>query len=212
MAQNYLSLSGCWRLFFSSLLYLLNTQEQYFPVLPPLALSASLGVSRLSSFVHSLRLVRVRLPKLKFNVIAPLLIVLVIALSLQGAFQAIAVEHQAYREAGQLLVASAGYSPVLAETQPVMAFYYPVNFGQMNDTSLARNRYLVIDFIAAENGYVPAIQQLEQEGRLKLIATVHNDVPIEVYLDSITFQQLRDWNYTYIQIYEVVNGTTTQSS
>lgn len=181
------------------------------PLLPPIALSAGVGLSRISPFFQSLRYARTRFPKSQFNTIAPLLLLLVAAMSLQGAFLAISVEHQAYRGAGQLLTSLAGNSPTLAQTQPVIAFYSSVNFGEINDTSLARNRFLIIDFIAAENGYLPVLQQLREKGKIKLLASIHNDIPQEAYLDSMSFEQLRQWNYTYIEIYEVTNVTSTQA-
>jgi hypothetical protein len=119
------------------------------------------------------------------------------------------MEHQAYRQAGQLLASFSG-GAVLAQTQPVIDFYYPVNFGGINATSLAKNRFIVIDFIGAENGNLSTVQQFTQQGRIKLVATIRNDLPQEVYLDSMSFQELAHWNYTYIQIYEVVNGTATE--
>ncbi len=181
------------------------------PVLPPIALSAGLGLSRLKSLILSRNRILHKMVKFRVkSVVGPILLVLVIALSLQGALESISMEHRGYRQAGQFLNSIVGNSQVLAQTQPVIAFYYPVTLGEMNSSSLLRNQFLIIDFIAAENGYLPQVQQLKEQGRIKLLATIHNDLPEEVYLDSMGFEQLPRWNYTYIQIYEIVNGTTTQ--
>ena len=180
------------------------------PVLPPLALCAGLGLSRVGPFLHSAGFARWPTLKPKFAWVIPAVLILVIALSVPGALQAVSMEHQAYRQAGELLASFPGRSPVLEQAQLVMGFYYPASFGKINATSLAKNRFIVIDFIGAENGYLPAIQQFTEQGRIKLVGTIPNDLPPEVYLDSMSFQELSRWNYTYIQIYEVVNGTATQ--
>jgi len=182
------------------------------PVLPPLALSGGLGLSRVGAFLRSAGLARWPKLKPKLGWVVPALLILIVALSLEGAAQAVSVEHQGYRQAGELLATFPGTSPTLEQTQLVMGFYYPASFGAINATSLAKNRFIVTDFIGAENGYLPTLQQFRQQGKIKLVATIRNDLPPEVYLDTMSFQTLAQWNYTYIQIYEVVNGTTTQGS
>ena len=175
------------------------------PALPPLALCASLGLYRIKAFASTLSLSR--RPKINPEILAPLLLILIVILGFQGAYQAVSIEHHGYREAAQLLPPAGQNVPVLANAQLVIGFYRPVNFGKANSTNLSASRYLVIDFIAAENGYSSTIQQLTDAGRLKLIGTVPADLPPEVYLDSMSFSQLANWNYTYIQVYEVTNAT-----
>lgn len=177
------------------------------PVLPPLALCASLGLFKISAFAQSLSLAH--RPKVKLEILAPLLLILVIVFSFQGAYQAASVEHHGYREAAQLLTNAGGNVPALADAQPVIGFYHPVNFGEINGTNLSHNRYLVVDFVAIKKGYGPLIQQLAAQGRIRLIATIPADLPPEVYLDWMSFQQLEQWNYTNIQIYEITNSTAT---
>jgi len=176
------------------------------PALPPLAISASLGLSRITAWARTFSLGRLRV-KVKPETLLSLLLIVVVILSFQGAYQAVSVEHHGYREAAQLLPAAAENVPVLADAQLVIGFYRPVDFGKINSTSLSANRYLVVDFVAAENGYVPMIQQLTDEGRLRLVGAVPADLPPEVYLDSMSFSQLAHWNYTCIEVYEVTNGT-----
>lgn len=198
--------------FLSAFIEITSIPAQYsralLPVLPPLALLGGLGVVRLESLARSLALAG----RLKFNLrlrsaIPILALLLVLLTALSPLVQTLALSHNAYREVGQILQGTAGNSTVLAETQPVIAFYYPVSFGSMTESNLAKASYLVVDFIGAEQGLQPKIQLLEQQGRLKLVASVHNDAPILVYLDSLSFEQLRTWNYTEIQIYKVENVT-----
>jgi 4-amino-4-deoxy-L-arabinose transferase-like glycosyltransferase len=177
------------------------------PALPPLGLCASLGLTRLSAFAQSLSM-RWR-PRIRLKTLTPLLLILVVALSLPGILQAVSVQHHGYRDAAMILVTAGAHGPVLADSQLVIGFYHPVNFGEINDTNLAKNHYLVVDFIAAENGNGPTIQNLTKDGRLKLLATIPADLPPEVYLDSMTFTQLAQWNYTYIQVYEIANATSS---
>jgi 4-amino-4-deoxy-L-arabinose transferase-like glycosyltransferase len=178
------------------------------PALPPLALCASLGLSKIKTLTESLSISR---PRVKLRALAPLLLILVVVLSLQGVVQAVSFEHHGYRDAAALLTATDENGPVLADTQLVIGFYRSVNFGGVNTTNLARNRYLVVDFIADENGYAPVIQQLTQEGRLKLLETLPADLPPEVYLDTMSFTQVSHWNYTYIHVYEIENATASVS-
>jgi 4-amino-4-deoxy-L-arabinose transferase-like glycosyltransferase len=175
------------------------------PALPALALCASLGLSKITAVVESSSFGQ--RPRITVKALAPLLLIAVLLLGLQGALQAVSVEHHGYRDASSLLANAGQAGPVLADTQLVIGFYYPVNFGRVNNTTLSNNRYLVVDFIAEENGYVPTIQQLTAQGRLKLIGTIPADLPPEVYLDWVNFQQLGQWNYTYIQVYEITNST-----
>jgi len=177
------------------------------PALPPLALCASLGLSKINAFAQSFAIGRRRNVKLK--TLTPILLILVIVLSFQSAHRAISVEHRGYREAAELLTMAGGNVPVLADAQLVIGFYHPVNFGEINSTNLSKNQYLVVDFKAAENGYAPTIQRLTSEGRLKLLGTIPADLPPEVYLDSMSFIQLAHWNYTYIQVYEITNATAS---
>ena len=179
------------------------------PTLPPLALCAGLGLIKLVAYLQSLSFPR---PRLRLRVLTPLLLILVVVLSLPGAYQAISIEHHGYRQAAEVLGTVQAKGSVLADSQPVIRFYTPVTFGQINDTTLSTNQYLVVDFVAAENGYMPRIQQLTEEGHLKLLATVPADLPTEVYLDSISFNQLAEWNYTYIQVYQIVNATAPTPS
>jgi hypothetical protein len=176
------------------------------PVLPPLALCAGLGLSKINALAQSLCRSH---PNVRLKPLAPLLLVLVLVLSSQAAYQTISDVHAGYRQAGQLLAIAGQDVPVLANTQLVMGFYHPVNFGEINATNLSRNQYIVVDFKAAEDGYTPTIQRLTSEGQLRLVATIPADLPPEVYLDSMSFSQLAAWNYTYIQIYQITNATVT---
>ena len=176
------------------------------PLMPPIALAASLGLLKAGGLVQSL-LTREHAELSLRPLIAALLIV-VIVFSAPAAAQAVSMQHNGYRMAGQFLSTVTAGEPVLAQTQLVFTFYYPSNFGPINQTNLSRSQYLVVDFIAAENGYEPTIQQLTREGRLKLVATIPADLPPEVYLDWMGFAQLTQWNYTSIQIYKINNATT----
>lgn len=176
------------------------------PVLPPLAMLTGVGIVRLQSLWTS-RSIRLKLKPLIRGGIYAFLLVIIFGAGLNPLIQTVSNSHNAYRQAGQVLQNVAGNSRVLAETQPVIAFYYPTNFGDMTATNLSNVNLVVVDFIGAESGYQPAIQLLEKQGRLKLIASIHNDASELVYLDSMSLEQLKTWSYWEIRIYRVENAT-----
>jgi 4-amino-4-deoxy-L-arabinose transferase-like glycosyltransferase len=175
------------------------------PVLPPLAILAAVGITRLQSIWH-FEPKRPRLKSLFRGAILALLLALVFGTSLIPLIQTVDVSHNAYRETGQILQKVAGNSTVLAETQPVIAIYYRTKFGDLTDANLAHANFLVVDFIGAER-YRLTIQLLEKQGRLKQVTSIHNDALDLVYLDSRSIDRLKTWNYYDIVIYRVENAT-----
>lgn len=175
------------------------------PVLPPLALLAGVGLTRLVS-IQPFRWSKPRLNRLFRTGMAVFLITMVLGGCLIPLMQTVAISHNAYRQVGQILQSAAGNSTVLAETQPVIAFYYKTTFGDMTEANLTNANFLVVDFIG-QLRYQPTIQLLEKQGRLKLFMSVHNDASDFVYLDSTNFHRLKTWNYTNIMIYRVENVT-----
>jgi hypothetical protein len=73
----------------------------------------------------------------------------------------------------------------------------------------------VTDFTGYLQGHMTAsaIQSLESQGHLKLVASVPIDLPHPLYLDGLSFSQIAELNstYTYIRIYQIVNDTQVHS-
>ncbi len=188
--------------------------REILPLLPPLALLAAIGLTKipnvLLSFARARHVQSKRILNLNYRAALSIAILgLVLGLSVLPAIQTVSVTHSAYRQAGDILKEIAGKQNVLADTQLVMAYYYPVYFGNLTTQELAKAKYLIVDYEIVPHRNAAYIDSLEKQGRIVLVGIVHNDVYDIIYLDVTNFQQLQTWNYTDIRIYKVVNATSS---
>jgi 4-amino-4-deoxy-L-arabinose transferase-like glycosyltransferase len=185
--------------------------REILPILPPLSILAALGLAKLPGVVQfTIKTLKPSGARLSVNgrlFLAVVVLALVLGSSAIQVVQTISVKHDAYREAGQLLREIAGNSVVLADTQLIIAYYYPVRFGNITASEIANVQYVIVDYQAVTHGNEAALISLQQQHRIELVASIHNDLYPIIYLDVTNFQHLQTWNYTDITIYRVVNAT-----
>jgi 4-amino-4-deoxy-L-arabinose transferase-like glycosyltransferase len=181
------------------------------PALPPLSLTSALGIAKLPTMLRPFlkRLVR---PELWMNphkkpMLALTILLLIAVSSLPSVKDTVAMSHNAYRDAGQILKSRTQGYTVIAETQRIIAFYHPVDFWRIKGDNLPEEGFIVVDHIAAVYGDHEVVRKLEVEGRIELVAAIVNDSPDIVYLDTVSFDELpkikEDLNYTTIRIYKI---------
>jgi 4-amino-4-deoxy-L-arabinose transferase-like glycosyltransferase len=195
-----------------------NMSRAMLPILPPLFLMAAIGIKRTAV------LFRLILTKLRRGVsgaisltIPIIILLLIIAMGITPAMNSISIYHNGYRQTAEVLRSKAAGSAVIAQTQLVLLFYYPVDFatgrGPLNASSLSGYGYLVVDFETESHGYTPAILKLREEGRLQLVASIPNQIPPVVYTDSFRMDpaEFTSFNST-IDIYRITNATSAVQS
>jgi 4-amino-4-deoxy-L-arabinose transferase-like glycosyltransferase len=180
------------------------------PLLPPLSLLSALGIKKVRIFLFSLRRCSSKKILLDYRIKASfsvIIMILIIALNVPAMINTLSVNHNAYRKAGEILKLEAGNADILAEAQPVIAFYYSINLGEIDSEQIVKADFLIIDFIARMYDHHHIIYILENEDRIEVVASIRNDVPDIVYLNWVNFDQLSqikdDANYTTIKIYRV---------
>jgi len=193
-------------------------QRAILPLLPPLSLLAAIGLRRVGRAVQIILNAKIKFIPNLHAIVSYSILILILTLTLYPAYHAVADTHAGYRQAGNILNSLPGGMQVYCLCQPVIYFYYQVNFTVTNPTNLPSNGYVVIDFTGYLQGHMTAsaIQSLESQvsdGHLKLVASVPLDLPQPLYLDGLSFSQIAELNstYTYIRIYQIVNGTQVHS-
>jgi 4-amino-4-deoxy-L-arabinose transferase-like glycosyltransferase len=195
-----------------------NMSRAMLPILPPLLFLSAVGLKRAKSVAYFILSKLVHHPNINISSILPFaLFLLVVAAGILPAIGTISVYHNAYRQAGEILGTEAGRSATIAQTQLVMRFYYPadvVGRVALNESTLAGYQYLVVDYWATSYNQGPAIQKLREEGHLQLVASIRNEIPPILYTDGafpINLSQLGTWKYTTIEIYRIINVTSSQT-
>lgn len=195
-----------------------NMSRAMLPILPPLLFLSAVGLRRVKSLTYFILSKLMRHANITISSVLPFaLFVLVVAAGILPAIGTISIYHNAYRQAGEVLGTEAGRSATIAQTQLVLRFYYPadvVGRVALNESSLAGYQYLVVDYWATAYNQGPAIQKLREEGHLQLVASIRNEIPPILYTDGafpISPSQLGSWKYTTIEIYRIINVTSSQT-
>jgi hypothetical protein len=208
----------CW--FVVPFLFLSSLPSAYhramIPLLPPVALLSAIGIKKTIIILKRVLVPKHRVSIDLTNLLQLGIVVLILALSVTPTLGAVSDVHSGYRQAGIMLNAVAGNSPVYCYCSPVITFYHsavlPVTSEALNSSNLPTQGFIVTDYTTYVRGYLtPTSEQtLESEGRLRLVASIPSGIPQPAYLGDYSFTQLQELNstFTYIRIYEITNSTS----